>query len=430
MTGINRSQSLFQQAKHFFPGGVNSPVRAFRAVGGTPLFFRRGEGAALFDEDGKRYVDFVCSWGPLILGYGHPQIIEAIDEAMRQGTSFGAPCAREIQLAQHIQDGFPHMEKMRMVSSGTEATMTAIRLARAFTGRNRILKFAGCYHGHSDSLLVKAGSGLGTLGIPSSAGVPEALAQLTLTATYNDSAGVERLVAAYPGEIAGIIVEPVAGNMGCVPPDPQFLNALREICSRNGIVLIMDEVITGFRLAKGGAQEMYGIRGDLVCLGKIVGGGMPVGVVGGKQEIMELLAPEGPVYQAGTLSGNPVAMAAGAATLNLLAQSGFYQELERKGAYLESLLAPVVHKYADKLCFQRCGSMFCLFFHKGPITCFEQAQQCDTAAFARFFHAMLEHGIYLPPAQFETCFLSAAHTTKDLEHMAEATAEALGEIMR
>jgi len=429
MTGTNRSQLLFQQAKHFFPGGVNSPVRAFKAVGGTPLFFQRGEGASLFDEDGKRYVDFVCSWGPLILGYSHPRIIEAIDEAMRHGTSFGAPCAREIQLAQHIREGFPHMEKMRMVSSGTEATMTAIRLARAFTGRNRILKFAGCYHGHSDSLLVKAGSGLGTLGIPSSAGVPEALAQLTLTATYNDMASVERLVAAYPGEIAGIIVEPVAGNMGCVPPEPQFLNALREICSRNGIVLIMDEVITGFRLAQGGAQEIYGIKGDLVCLGKIVGGGMPVGVVGGKQEIMELLAPEGLVYQAGTLSGNPVAMAAGAATLGLLAQAGFYQELERKSVYLESLLAPVAHKYADKLCFQRCGSMFCLFFRKGPITCFEQAQQCDTAAFARFFHAMLERGIYLPPGQFETCFLSAAHTQKDLERLAETAAEVLGKIM-
>ena len=429
MADIDRSRSLFQQAKSFFPGGVNSPVRAFKAVGGTPLFFQRGEGACLFDEDGKKYVDFVCSWGPLILGYGHPQILEAIDVAMRHGTSFGAPCANEIQLARHIQDGFPHMEKMRMVSSGTEAAMTAIRLARAFTGRDMIIKFAGCYHGHSDSLLVKAGSGAGTLGIPASAGVPEALAQLTLTATYNDSASVKRLVAAHPGKIAGIIVEPVAGNMGCVPPDPQFLAALREICSLNGMVLIMDEVITGFRLARGGAQEIYGINGDLVCLGKIVGGGMPVGVVGGRQEIMELLAPEGPVYQAGTLSGNPVAMAAGAATLNLLTQAGFYQELERKGAYLESLLAPVLHKYAGRLCFQRCGSMFCLFFHKGPITCFEQALQCDTATFARFFHAMLKRGIYLPPAQFETCFLSAAHTTQDLEHMAEAVTEVLGEIM-
>ena len=429
MADIDRSRSLFQQAKSFFPGGVNSPVRAFKAVGGTPLFFQRGEGACLFDEDGKKYVDFVCSWGPLILGYGHPQILEAIDVAMRHGTSFGAPCANEIQLARHIQDGFPHMEKMRMVSSGTEAAMTAIRLARAFTGRDMIIKFAGCYHGHSDSLLVKAGSGAGTLGIPASAGVPEALAQLTLTATYNDSASVKRLVAAHPGKIAGIIVEPVAGNMGCVPPDPQFLAELREICSLNGMVLIMDEVITGFRLAWGGAQEIYGINGDLVCLGKIVGGGMPVGVVGGRQEIMELLAPEGPVYQAGTLSGNPVAMAAGAATLNLLAQAGFYQELEQKGAYLESLLAPVLHKYAGRLCFQRCGSMFCPFFHKGPITCFEQALQCDTATFARFFHAMLKRGIYLPPAQFETCFLSAAHTTQDLEHMAEAVTEVLGEIM-
>ncbi|MBO4793676.1 MAG: glutamate-1-semialdehyde 2,1-aminomutase, partial [Deltaproteobacteria bacterium] len=379
MADLDRSRSLFQQAKSFFPGGVNSPVRAFKAVGGTPLFFQRGEGAYLFDEDGRKYVDFVCSWGPLILGYGHPQIREAIDVAMRNGTSFGAPCANEIQLARHIRDGFPHMEKMRMVSSGTEAAMTAIRLARAFTGRDMIIKFAGCYHGHSDSLLVKAGSGAGTLGIPASAGVPEALAQLTLTATYNDSASVKRLVAAHPGKIAGIIVEPVAGNMGVVPPMPGFLETLRSLCTKYGIVLIFDEVMTGFRISFGGAQARFGITPDMTVLGKIVGGGMPLAAFGGRKDIMESLAPLGPVYQAGTLSGHPLACAAGLAALTYLRNNpNVYAELEGKSSFLEKAFVQAIAEFDIPATVQRSRSMMTIFCSPHKITDFDKATQCDT----------------------------------------------------
>jgi glutamate-1-semialdehyde 2,1-aminomutase len=424
MTPRPHSQLLFDQARQLFPGGVNSPVRAFKAVGGTPVFIRRGAGSHLYDVDGREYIDFVGSWGPLILGHCHPLVMESVIAAVRDGTSFGAPSPLESELAALVVTAFPHVEKLRMVSSGTEAVMSAIRLARAFTGRDCILKFNGCYHGHADSLLVKAGSGMATFGTPSSPGIPSDLAEKTLTARYNSLADVEALVAAHPGRIAGLIVEPVAGNMGCVPPLPGFLAGLREICNRHGIVFIVDEVMTGFRVAFGGAQERYDVCGDLVCLGKIIGGGLPVAAFGGKAEIMNMLAPEGPVYQAGTLSGNPVAMAAGIATLGLLKDGKAYAELEEKGARIEQGLRSLLGKRPD-LCFQRVGSMFCLFFRSGPVRSFEEASRSDTAAFAEFFHGMLDQGIYLPPAQFETCFISTAHSTADLDLFVNAAEHVL-----
>ncbi|MBN1142347.1 MAG: glutamate-1-semialdehyde 2,1-aminomutase [Deltaproteobacteria bacterium] len=425
MTNRSQSELLFEQARRLFPGGVNSPVRAFQAVGGTPVFFRSGRGARLTDLDGNEYLDFVGSWGPLILGHARPEVTAAIIEAAGRGTSFGAPSPLETDLAERVREAFPHLERMRFVSSGTEAVMGAIRLARAYTGRDLILKFSGCYHGHADSLLVKAGSGAATLGTPSSPGVPKALAELTLTAAYNDLAEVEDLAAAHPGRIACLIVEPVAGNMGCVPPQPGFLSGLRELCDRQGIVLILDEVMTGFRVAFGGAQELFGVRGDLVCLGKIIGGGMPVGAFGGRKEIMSILAPEGSVYQAGTLSGNPVAMAAGIATLKLLQERNFYPRLEQKGRRLEQGLRPILAHYPERLCFQRVGSMFCLYFRSAPVRSFEEAARSDTAAFSRFFHLMLDQGCYLPPAQFESCFLSAAHTMEDLDAFLDAAGHSL-----
>lgn len=408
------SESLFQEAGKIIPGGVNSPVRAFKSVGGSPPFICRGEGAFLFDADQNRYLDYIGSWGPMILGHAHPEVVETIARTAAAGTSFGAPCPQEIELARLIRQAFPHMDKIRMVSSGTEAAMSAIRLARGFTGRDKILKFSGCYHGHADSLLVQAGSGAATLGTPSSPGVPKSLAELTLTATFNDLNEVRNLAASHRDEIACIILEPIAGNMGCIPPLPGFLEGVRELCSQNGIILIVDEVMTGFRVAWGGAQELFGIRGDLVCLGKIIGGGLPVGAFGGREEIMNYLAPDGPVYQAGTLSGNPVAMSAGIKTLELIRDLDIYPLLEEKGSFLEQGLKPILAQYPDKLCLQRAGSMFCLYFSAGPVCSFDDAQKCDTAAFSRYFHTMLNKGIFLPPSQFEANFISLSHSRKDL----------------
>ena len=415
-----KSAQLFARAQKVIPGGVNSPVRAFKSVGGNPLFITRAEGSRIFDADGNAYIDYVGSWGPMILGHCHPKVVEAIRQSAQSGASFGAPTELEIELAEMVCAAYPNIEKVRMVSSGTEATMSAIRLARGYTGRDKILKFDGCYHGHADALLVKAGSGAATFGVPTSPGVPADVARHTLTANYNDLEDVKSLVAANRGEIACIIVEPVAGNMGCVPPGPGFLEGLRQLCTAEGIVLIIDEVMTGFRLAYGGAQERFGIYGDLVCLGKIIGGGLPVGAFGGKAEIMSLLSPEGGVYQAGTLSGNPLAMSAGIATLKLIREKGFYQTIEEKSAYLEKGLREAASAASFKTCLQRVGGMFCTFFHEGPVHSFVEAQKSDTAAFGRFFRAMLEAGINLAPSQFEAGFMSIAHSKDDLDKTIEA----------
>ena len=415
-----RSAQLFARAQKVIPGGVNSPVRAFKSVGGNPLFITRAEGSNIFDADGNAYIDYVGSWGPMILGHCHPKVVEAIRQTAQSGASFGAPTELEIELAEMVCAAYPNIEKVRMVSSGTEATMSAIRLARGYTGRDKILKFDGCYHGHADALLVKAGSGAATFGVPTSPGVPSDVAKHTLTATYNDLEDVKTLVAANTGEIACIIVEPVAGNMGCVPPAPGFLEGLRQLCTSEGIVLIIDEVMTGFRLAYGGAQERFKVYGDLVCLGKIIGGGLPVGAFGGKAEIMSLLSPEGGVYQAGTLSGNPLAMSAGIATLKLIQEKGFYQTIEEKSAYLEKGLREAASAASIKTCLQRVGGMFCTFFHEGPVRSFTEAQKSDTQAFGRFFRAMLEAGINLAPSQFEAGFMSIAHSKGDLDKTIEA----------
>ncbi|WP_305041680.1 glutamate-1-semialdehyde 2,1-aminomutase [Geoalkalibacter sp.] len=416
------SAKLFAQAKRFIPGGVNSPVRAFKSVGCDPVFIARAQGAQVHDVDGNTYIDYVGSWGPMILGHAHPKVIEAIRQTAADGTSFGAPTPLETQLAERVCEAYPNMEKVRMVSSGTEATMSAIRLARGYTNRDKILKFDGCYHGHADSLLVKAGSGAATFGVPTSPGVPADFAKHTLTATYNDLAEVQALVTANQGEIACVILEPVAGNMGCVIPRPGFLEGLRALCSAEGIVLIIDEVMTGFRLAYGGAQERFGVYGDLVCLGKIIGGGMPVGAFGGKAEIMDLLSPQGGVYQAGTLSGNPLAMSAGLATLALLKEEGFYQQIEEKSAYLEEGLRQAAAACALKTCLQRVGGMFCTYFHAGPVDNFAQAAQSDTQAFGRFFRGLLDEGVYIAPSQFEAGFMSIAHSRADLDRTIEAAA--------
>ncbi len=418
------SAKLFAQAKRYIPGGVNSPVRAFKSVGCDPVFVTRAKGSRVYDVDGNSYIDYVGSWGPMILGHAHPKVIEAIQKTAADGTSFGAPTALETQLAEMVCAAFPNIEQVRMVSSGTEATMSAIRLARGYTGRDKILKFDGCYHGHADSLLVKAGSGAATFGVPTSPGVPADFAKHTLTATYNDLAEVKELVAVNSGEIAGIILEPVAGNMGCVPPRPGFLEGLRELCTQEGIVLIIDEVMTGFRLAYGGAQERLGVRGDLVCLGKIIGGGMPVGAFGGKSEIMSMLSPEGGIYQAGTLSGNPLAMSAGIATLSLLQEEGFYQQIEEKSAYLEKGMREAAGRAPMKTCLQRIGAMFCTYLQQGPVYSFADAAKSDTEAFGRFFRAMLEQGIYLAPSQFEAGFMSIAHSQDELDQTIEAAGKA------
>ena len=410
------SESLFLEAQRHIPGGVNSPVRAFRAVGGTPVFIERAAGPYLFDVDGNRYVDYVLSWGPMIAGHSHPAVLAAVRNRLIDGLSFGAPTAIEIELARRLCGLMPNMDLVRMVSSGTEATMSAIRLARGHTGRDKIVKFEGCYHGHSDSLLVKAGSGALTFGVPSSPGVPAALADHTITLNYNDSEQVQQTFAQIGEQIACVIVEPVAGNMNCVPPLPGFLETLRSVCTQYGSVLIFDEVMTGFRLGLTGAQGHYGIEADLTTLGKVIGGGMPVGAFGGKREIMEKVSPLGPVYQAGTLSGNPVAMAAGLANLDIISQPGFYSELFHKTEMLVQGLRAAAVRCGIPFTTNRVGSMFGVFFTDEPhIANYRQVMACDIDRFNRFFHGMLDAGVYMAPASYEAAFMSSAHSDADIE---------------
>jgi glutamate-1-semialdehyde 2,1-aminomutase len=410
------SRQLQKRAERMIPGGVNSPVRSFRAVGGDPPFIVRGQGSRLWDADGNQYIDYIGSWGPLVLGHAVPGVVEGISAAARNGTSFGASTPAEADLAEIVISAFPQLEKIRLVSSGTEAAMSAIRLARAYTKRKYIVKFEGCYHGHADGLLVKAGSGVATLGIPGSAGVPEEFTQFTLALPFNDTDALEQAFRKFKNQIAGVMVEPVVGNMGCVPPAGGYLDALREITHRHDSLLIFDEVMTGFRLAFGGAQQLYGILPDLTTLGKIIGGGLPVGAYGGPIEIMDLVAPLGPMYQAGTLSGNPLAMAAGLATLRYLRdhKEMIYRRLDKLGAELAVGVAAAAKDAGVPICYNRVGSMFTWFFTPGPVTDWNSAAKSDTEAFARFFRAMLDHGVYLPPSQFEAAFVSAAHTDEDV----------------
>jgi glutamate-1-semialdehyde 2,1-aminomutase len=420
-----QSRKLQQRAEKFIPGGVNSPVRAFRNVGGDPLYIVRGQGSHIWDADGNDYVDYIGSWGPLILGHAAPAVIAAITEAARKGTSFGASTPAEADLAELVISAFPHMQKVRFVSSGTEATMSAIRLARGYTKRKYIVKFEGCYHGHSDALLVKAGSGVATLGIPGSAGVPEEFTQFTLALPYNDICALEQAFEKFKNQIACVIVEPVVGNMGCVPPARGFLEALRALTAHEKTVLIFDEVMTGFRLAFGGAQELYDIKPDLTTMGKIIGGGLPVGAYGGPSEIMNLIAPLGPVYQAGTLSGNPLAMAAGHATLNYLRDhKDVYKQLDQRAGEVVAGVAAAAKDAGVTMCHNRVGSMFTWFFTEGPVTDWTSAEKSDTKAFGNFFRAMLENGIYLPPSQFEAAFLGAAHSEKDVQQTVAAAKQA------
>ncbi|RLB83829.1 MAG: glutamate-1-semialdehyde-2,1-aminomutase [Deltaproteobacteria bacterium] len=418
------SEKLFAQAQRVIPGGVNSPVRACHSVSAKPVFIQRAEGSKVYDADGNAYIDYVGSWGPMILGHRHPEVIGAIQGVLERGTSFGAPTDLEIELAEMIIEAVPSVEMVRMVNSGTEATMSAIRLARGFTGRDLLIKFDGCYHGHADTLLVAAGSGVATLGIPGSPGVPEAFVRNTLSLPYNDVERVTDVISKKGDNIAAIIVEPVAGNMGLVPPEPGFLEALRTLTQDHGIILIFDEVMTGFRVAYGGAQALYGIMPDLTCMGKVIGGGLPVGAYGGNKAIMKQIAPEGPVYQAGTLSGNPVAMVAGIATLKCLQQPGFYETLEARSAMLEVGLRKAVGKAALPAVTNRVGSMLGLFFADQPVSNFTEAQKSDVNLFARYYRGMLEQGIYLAPSQYEAVFVSGAHSEVDIQ----ATIRAAGEV--
>ncbi len=418
---MNRSEILFEQARQHIPGGVNSPVRAFRGVGGTPVFFKEAKGSKIIDEDGKSYIDYVGSWGPMILGHNHPKVIEAVHKQVDLGLSFGAPTAVEITMADRVCELVPNMDMVRMVNSGTEATMSAIRLARGYTGRDKIVKFEGCYHGHSDSLLVKAGSGALTLGIPNSPGVPADFAKHTLTVTYNDLDSVRAVFAEHGDDIACIIVEPVAGNMNCIPPVPGFLEGLREICDQYRSVLIFDEVMTGFRVALGGAQEYYGVQADMVTLGKVIGAGMPVGAFGGKREIMEQIAPLGPVYQAGTLSGNPVAMTAGLTALGLIAEPNFHSTLARNLSRLLEGLRHRAEAAGIALRTNQVGAMFGLFFtEQEHVTNFAQVMACDSKQFNHFFHGMLDEGVYLAPSAFEAGFISSCHSEADIQHTLDA----------
>ena len=426
---MTRSQDLFAAANKVTPGGVNSPVRAFKSVGGDPIFVSSAKGSTLVDADGNSYIDYVGSWGPMIVGHAHEEVLEAIFEAARLGTSFGAPTERETELAQMVLKAVPSMDKVRMVNSGTEATMSAIRVARGATGRDRIIKFNGCYHGHADGLLVKAGSGALTLGIPDSPGVPDDYARNTLIADYNDLDSVSALFEKHPGEIAAIIVEPVPGNMGVMVPVDGFLQGLRDITSAKGALLIFDEVMSGFRVALGGAQERFGIDPDLTCLGKVIGGGLPVGAYGGKAEYMSQVAPEGPIYQAGTLSGNPLAMAAGIATLSILMKPGTYEALESATASLANGLAAVNGRLGAELAFNRVGSMFTTFFTPGPVTDFDGAKTSDTGKFGEYFRAMLDEGVYLAPSQFEAAFMSLAHSEEDIEATVNAHERALKKVL-
>ena len=420
-----RSQQLFEQAQRVIPGGVNSPVRSFRAVEGTPPFIARGQGSRVWDVDGNEYIDYLGSWGPLALGHAHPAVVEAVQRAAADGTSFGAPVEQEVELAEMICAALPSLDSVRLVNSGTEACMTALRLARAYTGRSKVVKFAGNYHGHADGLLVAAGSGALTHGVPTSAGVPEAYAAETLIATYNDTASMESLFDAWPDDIAAVIVEPVAGNMGVVPPAEGFLESLRRMTEANGALLIFDEVITGFRVAYGGAQSLYGITPDITTMGKIIGGGLPVGAYGGRVEVMEQVAPLGPMYQAGTLSGNPLAVAAGVATLTELQQPGVYEQLEATAARLMDGVSAAFARAEVPSTVNRVGSMFTGFFNPGPVFALAQVEQSDTATYGRYMHALLERGVYIAPSQFEAGFVSIAHTDADVDRTIEMVAAAL-----
>lgn len=419
------NHELFQRAKQLMPGGVNSPVRAFKSVGGEPFFTARADGAYLWDVEGKRYIDYVGSWGPMIVGHNHPRVREAVERAVKDGLSFGTPCPAEITMAETITRLVPSVDMVRMVNSGTEATMSAIRLARGATGRSKIVKFEGCYHGHGDSFLVKAGSGALTFGVPTSPGVPKAAADLTLTLAYNDLAAAEALFAEHGADIAGLIIEPVAGNMNCIPPKDGYLQGLRALCTRHGALLIFDEVMTGFRVALGGAQAHYGITPDLSTFGKIIGGGMPVGAYGGRRELMEQIDPAGPIYQAGTLSGNPVAMAAGLAMLELIQEAGFYDRLAARTRLLADGLQAVADGEGVPFSTNRVGAMFGLFFTQEKVESYAHATAADTAAFNRFFHGMLERGVYLAPSAFEAGFLSSAHSDEDLAATLEAARQTL-----
>lgn len=429
LISITKSQALFAEAQKHIPGGVNSPVRAFRAVGGEPLFIERGNGSRIYDADGNSYIDYVASWGPLILGHANSQVADAINKQAELGTSFGAPCRIEIEMAKMVKDAFPSMDLVRMVNSGTEATMSALRAARGYTGRKKIVKFEGCYHGHSDSLLAKAGSGAMTFDIPDSEGVPAEITSNTITLPYNDKSAAEKLLKKQGKEIAAVIVEPIAGNMGVIPPVSGFLEALRELCTKNSIVLIFDEVITGFRVAWGGAQELYGIKADMTCLGKIIGGGLPVGAYGGKKEIMEKVSPLGGVYQAGTLSGNPLALAAGLKTLQIIKNTpAFYKGLDEKACSLARGLSDIFKKKGVPAAYNRVGSMMTNFFTKDEVVDYQSAKKASTANYEKFFKQMLASGVYFAPSQFEAAFVSFAHSWEDIEmtlKMAESAAEKL-----
>jgi glutamate-1-semialdehyde 2,1-aminomutase len=422
---MQESERLFAAAQVHIPGGVNSPVRAFKGVGGTPVFMQRAEGAYMYDADGKRYIDYIGSWGPMVAGHAHPEVIDAVREACLSGLSFGCPTALEVTMAEKVCELVPSMDMVRMTSSGTEATMSAIRLARGFTGRDRIVKFEGNYHGHGDALLVKAGSGALTLGQPSSPGVPAVLAELTTTLNYNDSEGVRAWFAEFGSETACVIVEPIAGNMNCIPPQPGFLETLREVCDASGAVLIFDEVMTGFRVSAGCAQALYGVAPDMTTLGKIIGGGMPVGAFGGRRDIMEHLAPVGPVYQAGTLSGNPIAMTAGLKTLEILSRPGFHEALEARTRQLVAGMLDAARDAGVPMTANQVPGMFGLFFTDRTVTDYAQATQCDLAAFKRFFHGMLDAGVYLAPSAFEAGFLSNAHSEADIDQTVAAAREVL-----
>ena len=424
----SNSEHLFAEAQLYIPGGVNSPVRSFRAVGGTPAFLERGQGSRVWDVDGHEYIDYLGSWGPLVLGHAHPGVVDAVKKAAEKGTSFGAPVEQEVELAKLICQALPSVESVRLVNSGTEACMSAIRLARAYTGRNKVIKFAGCYHGHADGLLVKAGSGAMTHGVPTSAGVPESYASETLVAEYNQLSSVEAAFAGHPTDVAAVIVEPVAGNMGVVPPATGFLEGLHQLTADNGALLIFDEVITGFRLSYRGAQGLFGVSPDITCLGKIIGGGLPVGAYGARREIMEIVAPLGNMYQAGTLSGNPLAVAAGVAALTQLQQPDTYTRLEAMAQRLTEGLGRVFRLEEVPSTINRVGSMFTGFFNPGPVDTLTQVEQSDVSAYGRYFHAMLDRGVYLAPSQFEAGFISMAHTEDDIDRTIAAAEEALAAI--
>ncbi len=428
MRKFDKSKSLFKKAASVIPGGVNSPVRAFRAVGGNPIFIEKARGSRIYDADGNAYLDYVLSWGPMILGHAHPRVVKALKNAVEKGTSYGAPTALETELAELVLKAYPSMDKVRMVNSGTEATMSAIRVARGFTGRDKIIKFEGCYHGHADGLLVKAGSGATTFGVPDSPGVPKDYAKNTLTLPYNDTRALKSMIEKQWRTISCVILEPVVGNIGCVLPKPAFLETLRKLTRSRGIVLIFDEVMTGFRVSFGGAQKYYGIDPDMTCLGKIIGGGLPVGAYGGKKDIMALVSPDGPVYQAGTLSGNPLAMTAGVETIKELSKKGVYKQLENKSSMLERGLADAAKRAGVKTRFYRAGSMFCTYFTDIEVIDYSTAKTSDTEKFSKFFSGMLQRGVNLAPSQFEAGFMSLAHSDMDIDKTVKAAYEALKKI--